>query len=266
MVLVDTVYQRVLAIANKEQRGYITPQEFNLFANQAQMNIFEQYFYDLNQFGRLPGNDTAHADIVNILEEKIGIFEDSKLVMRFDTPPPTTDVFDGDKLSGYNLTQAIPDLYRISNVRVYRMQLDGSPGWRIVEKVSKKERYENQLGPLTRPTSLRPTYTIDQPGEDLLSGLSQGDTILRFQHDGDPSIAVDYIRKPEKVNWTYVVVNNKALYNGSDGNLQNFELHDSEETSLVTNILKIAGIAIKDQTLAVAAVNEDSNKIKQEKQ
>jgi len=31
-VSVDTVYQRVLAIANKEQRGYITPQEFNLFA------------------------------------------------------------------------------------------------------------------------------------------------------------------------------------------------------------------------------------------
>ena len=37
MIRVDTVYQRVLALANKEQRGYITPQEFNLFANQVQM-------------------------------------------------------------------------------------------------------------------------------------------------------------------------------------------------------------------------------------
>ena len=55
-VNIDTVYQKVLAIANKEQRGYITPQEFNLFANQAQMDIFEQYFYDTNQFGRIPGN------------------------------------------------------------------------------------------------------------------------------------------------------------------------------------------------------------------
>jgi len=42
---IDKVYQKVLAIANKEQRGYITPQEFNLFADQAQMNIFEQYFF-----------------------------------------------------------------------------------------------------------------------------------------------------------------------------------------------------------------------------
>ena len=29
-VNIDTVYQRVLAISNKEQRGYITPLEFNL--------------------------------------------------------------------------------------------------------------------------------------------------------------------------------------------------------------------------------------------
>ena len=49
MVNIDTVYQRVLAIANKEQRGYITPLEFNLLANQAQMIIFEQYFYDLDK-------------------------------------------------------------------------------------------------------------------------------------------------------------------------------------------------------------------------
>ena len=53
MVDIDTVYQKVLAFANKEQRGYITPQEFNLYADQAQKEIFEQYFYDLEQYNRL---------------------------------------------------------------------------------------------------------------------------------------------------------------------------------------------------------------------
>ena len=43
-VNIDNVYQKVLVIANKEQRGYITPLEFNLLANQAQQDIFEQYF------------------------------------------------------------------------------------------------------------------------------------------------------------------------------------------------------------------------------
>ena len=32
---INSVYQKVLALANKEQRGYITPQEFNLFADKA---------------------------------------------------------------------------------------------------------------------------------------------------------------------------------------------------------------------------------------
>ena len=79
-VSIDTVYQKVLAIANKEQRGYITPQEFNLFADQVQMDIFEQYFYDINQFGRAPGNNTDYADMLDLLEEKIAIFKNIKLL------------------------------------------------------------------------------------------------------------------------------------------------------------------------------------------
>ena len=54
MISIDTVYQRVLALANKEQRGYITPLEYNLHANQAQQLIFEQYFYDLDMVKKLP--------------------------------------------------------------------------------------------------------------------------------------------------------------------------------------------------------------------
>ena len=70
---VNTIYQRVLAIANKEQRGYVTPQEYNVFANAAQADIFEQYFYDLNQFMRRPGNDTRFADSIDNIEEKISL-------------------------------------------------------------------------------------------------------------------------------------------------------------------------------------------------
>ena len=74
-VSIDTVYQTVLALANKEQRGYITPQEFNLFAHQAQKEIFEQYFYELNQFARAPGNSSEYSDITDNINEKIAVFE-----------------------------------------------------------------------------------------------------------------------------------------------------------------------------------------------
>ena len=67
MVNIDTVYQRVLTLANKEQRGYITPQEFNLLANQAQMQVFESYFYTKNSRRRLDAISDDVDDETNIL-------------------------------------------------------------------------------------------------------------------------------------------------------------------------------------------------------
>ena len=65
---VNTVYQTVLLILNKEQRGYITPNEFNKIATQVQLEIFEQYFEDLNQQWRIPRNDSEFADRVQNIE------------------------------------------------------------------------------------------------------------------------------------------------------------------------------------------------------
>ena len=73
-VNIDTVYQKVLAMANKEQRGYITPQEFNLYADQAQMDIFERYFHDVRQAETRMANDTEFSDSLDILEEKLSVF------------------------------------------------------------------------------------------------------------------------------------------------------------------------------------------------
>ena len=74
-ISIDTVYQKVLTFANKEQRGYITPQQFNMFADMAQKEIFEQYFYDLNQIARAPGRSEEYSDYAHNLNEKVAIFE-----------------------------------------------------------------------------------------------------------------------------------------------------------------------------------------------
>jgi len=74
MVPIDTVYQRVLALANKEQRGYVTPLEFNLLANQAQMQIFEQYFYDLDQAKRIDSEENSLSDMDELIKNKLSVF------------------------------------------------------------------------------------------------------------------------------------------------------------------------------------------------
>ena len=73
---VNTVYQTVLLILNKEQRGYMTPVEFNKTGTQAQLEIFETYFDSLNQQLRIPQTDTDYADRVVNLDEKISLFKE----------------------------------------------------------------------------------------------------------------------------------------------------------------------------------------------
>ena len=239
MVNIDTVYQRVLALANKEQRGYITPQEFNIYANHAQMEIFEQYFYDTNQFKRLPGNDSEYYDMVDLIDEKMYMFKKSSTISHGSS----IDTID----SG--------NLYRIGDIHTGNI---GIAGHKRVEEVKAEDVIRIQRSPLTKPTISRPIYYI------------RDNTIyfdpINFGNQGSDPYIVNYIVKPKKVNWTYVVVSEKPLYNSTAFDHQHFELHDSEETKLVTKILLLAGVGIKDFNLAQLTAQKEAIKIQQEKQ
>ena len=253
MVNIDNVYQKVLVLANKEQRGYITPQEFNLFANQAQMDIFEQYFYDLNQFGRIPGNDTEYSDILNYLEQKINVFETSKSI----SINTATGEF-------YNASAQINDLYRIGSVSYnYSDQVQTSYGGSTsvsgsgvvtCEQVNAKDIVTINSAPLTKPTESRPIYVL------------KDNKIYIYPTTINNDIIVNYIKIPKKVNWTYIIVGEKPLVNPGAADYQDFELHPSEETKLVIKILGLAGITLKDPALYQTAGAEDNKNIQQEKQ
>ena len=91
---VNTVYQTVLLILNKEQRGYMTPLEFNKIGTQTQLEIFETYFESLNQQIRIPQTNVDYADRVLNLDEKISIFKTT------GTPTYTTPSFSLPSESG----------------------------------------------------------------------------------------------------------------------------------------------------------------------
>ena len=225
-VSVDTVYQRVLAILNKEQRGYVTPQEFNLFANQAQMDIFEQYFYDINQFGRLHGNDTEYSDMLNILNEKINIFEKN-----------------GSMTYSNNYWSEPSDLYRMGTIIYNNIE---------AERINANEYLYINASPLTKPTDARPIFVASSSGykvygaNELTSGVS-----------------CNYIKKPAAVNWAYTNVNGQAQYNST--NATDFELHISEETELVFKILQLAGLSIKELQVYQVGNQMEGQNTQQEK-
>tara|TARA_R100000700_G_C3169849_1_gene144550 strand:- start:1383 stop:2063 length:681 start_codon:yes stop_codon:yes gene_type:complete len=176
-ISINTVYQRVLALANKEQRGYITPQDFNLFANQAQLEILEQYFYDINQFGRMHGNNTNFSDMVDLINDKLNVLKVTETLSnivdaKFDLPS---------------------DFFRMGNVILNGMAAD---------QVTRAEVMTMSKSRLTKPTRGNPVYTISG-NEVQIWGWTQGATY-------------EYIKKPTNVNWGYVIVNEVAMYNPGD--------------------------------------------------
>ena len=242
-VSIDTVYQRVLALANKEQRGYITPQEFNLFANQAQQEIFEQYFYDVNQWIRMHGNDTGYSDMLTMLDEKLEIFE-------WQDHVPWVSASFG--LGSYDIS-SLSDIYRISFISYNDASI--SPNPIIFEKVTEKEFLMRKQSPLTKPTPLRPIYANT-------AGLT---LTPMFASIIPSSITVSYIKKPKKVEWGYFVINDKALYDSDTSKTTDFELHASEESELVHRILTYAGITLQKPSLSQIAAGLGGATIQQEK-
>lgn len=234
MVSIDTVYQRVLAILNKENRGYLTPQEFNLMANQAQLEIFEQYFYDLNQFSRMGENDSEYANIIDNIEEKIDLFGQSVELEVID-----------------NYAELPEDVYRIGTISNDSITFD---------YVTKKEKNNILRSPLINLNSS--TSYKDSNGTEPVGIYCKTRNFINIYPTVD-SVICDYIAKPSEVEWAYINSNNTALYNST--NSTDFELHESEEPSLVIKILTYAGISIKATEITQVAETKDTKITTEEK-
>jgi hypothetical protein len=68
---------------NKEQRGYLTPEEFNKIGEQAQFEIFNSYFEELNQQLRVSENDSEYANRVKTIEHKLEYFKQTPTALTF---------------------------------------------------------------------------------------------------------------------------------------------------------------------------------------
>ena len=201
-VSANTVYQRVLALANKEQRGYITPQEFNLFANQAQLEIIEQYFYDINQFSRLHGNDTDYSDMLDLLNDKLSVFKVNVTSISLIQ----------------NKTTLPADMFKMGQVISNNYELDQVEPTTINLMMSSK---------LLKLSAMNSVYTL-QGNEIEIHGTAE-------------NVSYTYIRKPNTVSCGYVVVNEKAMYNpGNTNDFELHALEETELVYKILTLAGIA--------------------------
>jgi hypothetical protein len=226
------------------------------------MEIFEQYFGDLVVYNKNPGNTQEFSDPLSVLYEKIGEFDVDQ-----------DNAWIEDNMSGAP-TMNIPwnQIYKFGTVRVNNNQ---------VELVNGKDFDAARMSPLTAPSITRPIGNINAIGLRVAIGAdrfavtneafltAQADALLLTPpvtltaEDFLPNVITDmsisYTMRPPDVQWAYVVVNDKALYN--DNISVDFQLHASEETELVYKILKLAGVNLKAQDVTQAgATLEQANK------
>ena len=175
---VNQVYKTVLLILNKEQRGYITPDEFNKIATQVQLETFENYSEDLNQLIRVPQTDTDYADRVANIDEKLAIFKRFGVGTYDNSTTPANPFF------------TLPtDLYRLGAV-TYKGLNDFTVE---LQRLQRNEFYNIQNSPLTASTISFPTY------------LYENERLYVRPISIINNINVDYLKKPDNVRWGYSV-------------------------------------------------------------
>ncbi len=210
--MIDLIYQVVKTIINKELRGNLTPAEFNLLATQAQSKIFREYFFDLEKQQYKENRGYGGIGLANMpikTREKVDIFSKSVALAY------STDRF------------VLPaDLYFIKQRGIIYNStvVDEGQQSRSAFKGSSK----------TAASTTFPQY--HREGNSLIITPS---TIVT-------NVTCKYIREPLAPKWTYAIVLGTELFDNTQVDFQDFELHPSEMDNIAIEILSLVGINIRD--------------------
>jgi len=248
---VDTVYKTVLLILNKEQRGYITPDEFNKTATQVQLDIFEQYFEDLNQQLRVPQSDYDYSDRQMSIDEKISPFKTEGDCVysssKFNLP-----ILDTDGNTVIN-SGAEPTTTQVSFYKLGTPIFTPPTGFDTeLQRLPRNEFYNIEKSPLTASTEDFPTY------------LYESNKLTVRPKSIQSGVSTSFIRKPRNIKWNFTLGTvGQYIYDDSP-NSTNFELNASEQVEVITRILFYSGVIIRDpQVIQVAAQEIQQNEINQ---
>ena len=247
---VDTVYKTVLLILNKEQRGYITPDEFNKTATQVQLDIFEQYFEDLNQQLRVPQSDYDYSDRQMSIDEKISPFK-TEGNCAYSSGKFNLPILDTDGNTVIN-SGAEPTATQVSFYKLGTPIFTPTTGFDTeLQRLPRNEFYNIEKSPLTASTEDFPTYLYES------NKLTVRPTSITS------GVSTSFIRKPKNVKWNFSL-GTVGQYIYSSAGSQQFELNASEQVEVITRILFYSGIIIRDpQVIQVAAQEIQQNEINQ---
>lgn len=230
--MINSVRNTVLSILNKNNYGYISPADFNLFAKQSQLEVFEEYFSEYNNVVNLENlrkSGINYADQRKPIEEAMEVFaltstltQVAPATNRFFLPSITTTGF---------------DYFMINKIMCY----DASVSPRVfkgeAEKITHNRITMLTMSNLTAPTEQYPAYT--QEGGVL--------TVFPSTINLPNEVDANYFRYPKDPKWTFVsLTGGEPVFDQSQPDYQDFEVPAEDEFKLVTKILQYAGMSIRE--------------------
>ncbi len=230
--MINSVRNTVLSVLNKNNYGYISPSDFNLYAKQAQLETFEEFFSEYNKslnMENLRTSGTSYADARKAIEEAMEIFAITSTLTqvapatnRFFLPSITTTGF---------------DYYMINKVLCYDASVNPRVFKGEAEKITHTKITMLNTSNLTAPTEQYPAYT--QEGSIL--------TVYPSTINLPNEVEANYFRYPKDPKWTYITIaNGEPVFDQSQPDYQDFEVPYEDEFKLVTKILQYAGMSIRE--------------------
>jgi hypothetical protein len=240
--MINEVRNNVMFILNKDNRGYITPMEFNTFARQAQLDIFTKYMSEYSN-AIIKQNARYHGE---------GYANKAKIISEF------LDRFSEYSTMQYNSTNAnlyVPtDCYYIEKL-IYNNNTE-------IDRVDHSKILNLLNSNLTAPNVSYPSYILTSAGSSYIPG-----TILVYPNSlmnpiAPPATATNvqmrYIRYPRDPMWTWnTIQGGEPLFNPTDASYKDFEIPYSELPSLVSKILQYSGMSIRESEVVQGAKAEE---------
>ncbi len=250
---VNTVYTTVLSILNKEQRGYLTPYEFNQVASQVQLDLFESFFQNLDDNLKVPQTDFDYSNPLLNIDDEISTFK-----CLGDMPYSlSTGVFSlpvTDTLSNTNIVyNDAPTASQFAFYRLGTITCLNPDSKRVeVERLQRDFFYKTALSDMTAPSLYYPVYLYESDSvvSILPGGVGTGITT---------GVQATFLRKPVNVAWGYTL-GNVDQYVYAPGTSVDFELSSNNQTQIILEILKYAGVVVRDPQIVQAATAELAGK------
>jgi len=209
---IDQAYLFVQYVANKNQNGNITPDNFNLLAPIAQMSVINDRVGNLKKYRpHDPVPPYGWGISQKIREEMQALLVSTGIGINNSTGRATmpTDILYLDTIVTANN--------------------------RVATEVSVDEWYKLNISVIKVPTVNNPVFSRVAPE-------------FRFLPFALTSASVFYIRKPTTPVWAYTIVSGRPVYNS--GSSQGFELSETTHLEICAKILQTVGVNLDQASIS----------------